>query len=889
MAIKKASLMKSAADCFDVELASHVRVSTIAIALTLLLPLSSNAAEYFVNDENSLRAAITTANANGDTAAIIRMTSNFTISGGAALPVPTMPLTIDTQGFVLSRDSTGGSFSANFPSGPMTFTGTFLGLSGTAPGNAVNFTATGNGTPTIINNGTWTGGNQTANGEGGRGINVSGVTLVNNGAVSGGLSQNFAAGNASSNSAGVAMTGNNNAIVNNGTITGGNSLGGSAGAGIVFGLGTIQSLVNSGTIRGGSDLNGGAGGGAAVKVRASTVSIVNTGTLEGGQGSAAIVSVAAGASSMTIINSGTINAGAGATNAISLGGATSTSTLELRAGSQITGNVVAGLGTNDVFRLGGSGNAAFDVSTLGNAAQYRNFDSFIKTGSSSWTLTGTSAATAPWTVEEGRLALNGTVNSPVTVSAMGTLGGNGRVIGDVTNSGTIAPGNSIGTFFINGNYISNGGTLEMEGQFARTGSTADRLIVSGNVTGTTIVRVVNTGGSGAGTGTGNTDGISIIQVGGTSSANAFTLAGGYAAVGPYRYQLHAFDPTTSAASEVNPLLGAVPFYDYRLQSVVDASGNPVAVPQMAAYRGLPSGAVRYAGSLLDSVHQRLGELRRRDVESNRNDSQRNETFFVRTQGTRSNVSGNRASGYGQDIWFTQAGGNLFGKDMDDGAKLRIGGAFSYGESKLNVDDSSAKVNLEGKTLAVTSTYQAAGGWYLDTVAQVTKYSVSIKTSERGQTGAPDGLGYALSLEGGYPFDLDDSLIVEPQAQISYQKIRFDGFKDVDGISVDLRDGESLRGRFGGRIQKTFSVNTTGAWSPYVEANLLHEFLGAGSIRASDVTFASDSLGTSLQLGAGLNAQIGAAKRIFFSVSYENGLSRAAADAWSANVGLRIDF
>jgi outer membrane autotransporter protein len=227
--------------------------------------------------------------------------------------------------------------------------------------------------------------------------------------------------------------------------------------------------------------------------------------------------------------------------------------------------------------------------------------------------------------------------------------------------------------------------------------------------------------------------------------------------------------------------------------------------------------------------------------------------------------------------------------MDDGAALRIGAAFSYGESRLNVDNSSAKVNLEGTTLAVTSTYQAAAGWYLDGVAQLTRYSTDIKTSERGQTGSPDGLGYALSIEGGYPFDLGGGLVIEPQAQLSYQKIKFDRFTDVDGISVDLRDGESLRGRFGSRIQKTFDANTTRAWSPYVEANLLHEFLGDRSILASDVTFASDSLGTSLQLGGGINAQVGANKILFASVTYERGLSHAAADAWSGNIGMRIAF
>jgi outer membrane autotransporter protein len=379
----------------------------------------------------------------------------------------------------------------------------------------------------------------------------------------------------------------------------------------------------------------------------------------------------------------------------------------------------------------------------------------------------------------------------------GRLQGTGRV-GNTTNAagGTIAPGNSIGTLLVAGNYTGSGGTLEIEGVFAGTGSPADRLVITGNASGTTTVQAINTGGTGALTGTGNTDGISIVQVGGTSTATTFQLAGGYAAAGPYQYQLRMFGPASSAASQADPLLGAVPFYDYRLQSVVDASGRPVAVPQIAGYQAMPTGAVRYGASLLDSVHKRQGELR--DVATTRstNSEQRERAFFARVNGSNSDVSGDRASGYEQDITYLQAGGNVFGRDMEDGATLRIGGAISRGQSKLQASASSAKVDLKGTTVALTSTYQTPAGWYLDGVAQLTDYSATIQTTERGRVGAPDGLGLGLSLEGGYPMDLGGGLVFEPQAQLSYQKIKFDTFVDADRITVDLQDGESLLGRVG---------------------------------------------------------------------------------------------
>ncbi|MES2580795.1 MAG: autotransporter outer membrane beta-barrel domain-containing protein, partial [Pseudomonadota bacterium] len=224
-------------------------------------------------------------------------------------------------------------------------------------------------------------------------------------------------------------------------------------------------------------------------------------------------------------------------------------------------------------------------------------------------LTGNNSGfTGTTNVNAGTLSVNGILGGTMQVNG-GRLQGIGQV-GNTTNfaGGTIAPGNSIGTLLIAGNYTGSGGVLEMEGVLAGTGSPADRLLITGNATGNTIVNVINTGGSGALTGAGNTDGISIIQVGGTSTASTFQLAGGYAAAGPYQYKLTAFDPATSAATEVDPLLAA-PIWDYRLQSLVDSSGKPVAVPQIVGYQAMPTGAVRYGSSLLDSLHKRLGEIR----------------------------------------------------------------------------------------------------------------------------------------------------------------------------------------------------------------------------------------------------------------------------------------
>src|SRR5205085_200700 len=90
-------------------------------------------------------------------------------------------------------------------------------------------------------------------------------------------------------------------------------------------------------------------------------------------------------------------------NAITFTGGTNV--LELQAGSFIFGNVVVSGGTG-TLRLGGATDSAMSASSIGPAAQYQGFTAFEKTGTSTWTLTGSTAATTPWTINQGTLAIS---------------------------------------------------------------------------------------------------------------------------------------------------------------------------------------------------------------------------------------------------------------------------------------------------------------------------------------------------------------------------------------------------------------------------------------------------------------------------------------------------
>ncbi len=169
---------------------------------------------------------------------------------------------------------------------------------------------------------------------------------------------------------------------------------------------------------------------------------------------------------------------------------TGSDTLELHPGFSIRGMVQGGPGS-DTINFAGTGSDRFDISRIdtngshpGNVG-YLNFEEFIKTGDSKWTLSGNNDEISTFRVEAGELAVDGDLSSThFIVMHDGTLSGTGH-LGSVnlTTStsgvgGFVAPGNSIGVLTIkNDATFRNGTALEVE--LAANG-TSDLLKVGGS-------------------------------------------------------------------------------------------------------------------------------------------------------------------------------------------------------------------------------------------------------------------------------------------------------------------------------------------------------------------------------------------------------------------------
>ena len=124
----------------------------------------------------------------------------------------------------------------------------------------------------------------------------------------------------------------------------------------------------------------------------------------------------------------------------------------------------------------------FRVDTKGHDSWFGNDiegdGGLIKVGAGTLILAGANTYTGDTIVEGGRLAVNGDIRaSALTVRSGGTLGGTGTV-GRTEVFGRVAPGNSIGTLTVAGNYVqAPGSVLEIEIDGA---GHADRLDIQGD-------------------------------------------------------------------------------------------------------------------------------------------------------------------------------------------------------------------------------------------------------------------------------------------------------------------------------------------------------------------------------------------------------------------------
>ena len=486
---------------------------------------------------------------------------------------------------------------------------------------------------------------------------------------------------------------------------------------------------------------------------------------------------------------------------------------------------------------------------------------------------------------------------------------NGNPPATFLNNGTIALHNGVDDVVgdrltINGNYQGSGNLL-IDTYLGASNSPTDILVIDGDVAAgsTTTIYVNNTNtGEGVLTGSGLGQGIKVVDVAewGTSPTDTFQLARNSVSgqrevmAGAYSYRLFQ-DPDNTILSKSIDDTGAGDWY-LRAGYTAQATG----------YATAPSAIQRHFYAGLDTLNKRLGEVRQQDQVEGRNADLAQSVnkapayqpvpapkFQMWGRGGGSDLSYDVSGGwdFSQQSWGLQAGGD-YTFDYDSW-RITAGAFGGYGWSDVSVDGDwsswggNSSLDINGWNAGIYASIRQVGlvrgaGFYTDLVGKVDVLDLDI-TSTSNVTADTSATVWGGSIEMGYGFELSNSWVIQPQAQLAYVSANQDSYVDSIGTYVTPGDAESLIGRLGLQVQSTFVMATGQTITPYAIFNVNSEFLGDNKTNVAGTILTSDINGTWYNAGIGFTADLNGSVALFGNGEYNFG----DVQGWAGQGGIKV--
>ncbi|EIW3184020.1 fibronectin-binding autotransporter adhesin ShdA [Salmonella enterica subsp. enterica serovar Typhimurium] len=573
----------------------------------------------------------------------------------------------------------------------------------------------------------------------------------------------------------------------------------------------------------------------------------------------------------------------------------------------------------------GAGDSFEVTSVLGDKTGNGDWDgkSLTKLGAGKLTLSGANTYTGDTNVQEGTLWLSGDGSigemgsqQAVNVASGATFGGsngttvNGKVTnegtlvfgdseetgaiftlnGDLINMGTMTSGSSSSTpgntLYVDGNYTGNGGSLYLNTVLGDDDSATDKLVITGDASGTTDLYI-----NGIGDGAQTTNGIEVVDVGGVSTSDAFVLKNEVNA-GLYTYRLYwnesdndwylaskAQSDDDDSGGDDTPSDGGddggnvTPPDDGGDGGNVTppddgGDGGDVTPPDdggdVAPQYRADIGA--YMGNQWMARNLQMQTLYDREGSQYRNADGSVWARFKAGKAESEAVSGNidMDSNYSQ----FQLGGDILAWGNGQ-QSVTVGVMASY----INADTDStgnrgadgsqftSSANVDGYNLGVYATWfadaQTHSGAYVDSWYQYGFYNNSVESGDAGSE-SYDSTANAVSLETGYRYDIalsnGNTVSLTPQAQVVWQNYSADSVKDNYGTRIDGQDGDSWTTRLGLRVDGKLYKGSRTVIQPFAEANWLHTSDDV-SVSFDDATVKQDLPANRAELKVGLQADI----------------------------------
>jgi outer membrane autotransporter protein len=366
-----------------------------------------------------------------------------------------------------------------------------------------------------------------------------------------------------------------------------------------------------------------------------------------------------------------------------------------------------------------------------------------------------------------------------------------------------------------------------------TAGTADRLIVGGGATGSTVINMQASGSQFSF----NPAGILVVDAGAGTQESAFTLAG--AVSNAYIGTSLRFDPaafnflivsgpnqpvfeTVKVGEIVSSLwYKSADAVDAQLQSSRDGSGDA------------PGNALRGESGAGIWVQAMTGETDREAVQS-----------FT--------IGGTAASfdlGYEEEFQGLQGGVEL------GAGPLRFGVTGGFGDGDAVFDVTGDRIEFDVKNIGAYAQLRSGGLW-ANGLVKMDWIDLNTQPGP-GLSAKFDARSFGAMLNLGYRAELG-LFFVEPSAGIAWVKTDVDSYQS-GGATVDFDDAESLRAQAGLRFGAALGVGESATLTPYVGIRAFDELRDGNTNRFTlGATFplADDSPGTHGRAEAGFSLRTG---------------------------------
>ena len=428
--------------------------------------------------------------------------------------------------------------------------------------------------------------------------------------------------------------------------------------------------------------------------------------------------------------------------------------------------------------------------------------------------------------ENGKLALNNFNATVTNLNNKGTL--------DLTSD------NANKTLTVEGDYHSDGGKLIVKTTWNNNNSSSsDTLHIKGKATGHTVISTQN----------GFIEGDVLRQAReNIYSADIIKIDN------PNHQATFSGTAKTRNADEAQLTKKNGTTYAWTLKVL----GHDIYIEPATAYIQMPRVNMELGYSVLDTLHQRRGEISQSP----------NSAVWARVSSKRLETEGRTRLDVDSSQYVAQVGYDFNRSEMQNGLPQSLSGvyfAYSRADSRfydqyraehgeILADKYSGKGKTTAANIGVYHLYRAPNNAYVDTVAQFSyltnKYNFVSNPAVRQH-----GWSGALSVEGGHSFALGNSnWRLEPQTQLIYQRLKLQSFYHDADRRVEQGTDNNLRGRIGVRLShgKDFQRNPT----VYFVANVWHDFMTAKSVLIGDKKYGENDARTWLEGGAGLNVPFG---------------------------------